>query len=286
MSDITAIINFNNANSRETYFTMHHVKEAHKYGKGKNVKVGIIDWCFGLKNHGELYENGVDVSGTPFFLNECAEHGFWMAQVLKEIAPECKIYAINYLNGRNFDDRAKCIVKAIEWAIENGIQILTYSSSAFNEKERLVIDEAVNKAVNSRIITTFIHYDNVNNFYPGPLFNFTVGNRKPDIRILHYNYNTLFLKKYEKFILTDIKDIKGGDDIPYFSISSLSPVLAGFIAILKSIDDSLTLAECKEVLVKTSYSTHFKGLAEWENTDINNVADIGKAARQIYNSAK
>lgn len=74
MSDITAIINFNNANSRETYFTMHHVKEAHKYGKGKNVKVGIIDWCFGLKNHGELYENGVDVSGTPFFLNECASN--------------------------------------------------------------------------------------------------------------------------------------------------------------------------------------------------------------------
>lgn len=114
MLDKTMIINFSNANSRETYFTMHHVKEAQKYGKGKNVKVGIIDWCFGLKNHGELYENGIDVSSTPFFLNECAEHGFWMAQVLKEIAPECKIYAINYLNGSNFDDRAKYIVKAIE----------------------------------------------------------------------------------------------------------------------------------------------------------------------------
>lgn len=42
-------IYFNNANSRDTYFTVHNVKEAHKYSKGKGIKVGIIDWCFDAK---------------------------------------------------------------------------------------------------------------------------------------------------------------------------------------------------------------------------------------------
>lgn len=284
MSTEAMIVNYSNANSRETYFTMHNVKEAHKYGKGKDIKVGIIDWCFGLTENNELYENGVDVSGNPFFLNEKSEHGYWMAQTLKEIAPECKIYAINYLNIANFNDRSSYIVKAIEWALNNGIQILTYSGSQFNSEERLLIDKAVDHAVKLGVIPTFTHYDNENNFFPGALMNFSAGNRAPDIRILHYDYNTLFLNRYEKYTRMNIKDIKSGDEIPYFSISSTSPVLAGFIAILKSIDNTLTLNKCKELLKGTSYSTHFKGYSLWDNVDIDNIADIGKAAYQAYNN--
>ena len=275
-------INYSNANSRETYYTMHNVKEAHKYGKGKNIKVGIIDWCFGLNDYPDLYAGGVDVAGNSSCLNEASEHGYWMACALREIAPECQIYAINYLNGENFNTRAEYIVTAINWAIENGMDVLTYSGWQFNGDECPMIDNAVDSAVSKGIITTFIHYGYEKNIYPEWLVK-SHELREPDIRILHYDYNTLFIKKYEKYISMDKTAIVRGDDLPYFSISSTSPVLAGFIAILKSIDDSLTLNDYKKILKETSYSTNFTGYAAFDNNiETDNVADIGKAAEFVY----
>jgi hypothetical protein len=262
---------------------MHNVKEAHKYGKGENIKIGIVDWCFGLNEHPNLYAGGTDVSDNPFFLYDKSEHGYWMACALKEIAPECQIYAINYLNGENFDTRAEYIVKAINWAIENSINILTYSGMRFNEKERIIIDKVIDNAVTSGIITTFIHYGYEKNIYPFALYKSGDEQREPDIRILHYDYNTLFINTYEKYISMGINEIASGNDIPYFSISSTSPVLAGFMAIMKSVDNSLTLNDYKKILKETSCSTNFTGYAKWDqNIDVDNVADIGKAAKFVY----
>jgi len=100
---------------------------------------------------------------------DIAEHGLWMATTLKEIAPDVEIYA---LCARD-NDRAKeadNIAKAIGWAIENNIDILTYSGEAFRKEDRAVIDEAVHKAINNNIVTTFIHYDLPENILPTGLF--------------------------------------------------------------------------------------------------------------------
>ena len=280
-------IHYENANSRETYYSIHNVKEAHKYGKGKDIKVGIIDWCFGLNEHADLYTGGIDVSDKPFCLYDKSEHGYWMACALREIAPECEIYAINYLNGNNWDTRAEYIVKAINWAIENNIDILTYSSMRFNDEERLIIDNIVDSAVSKGIITTFIHYDYEKNIYPGALFKSGSDQREPDIRILHYDYNTMHITRYEKYISMNKEDIVSGDNVPYLSMSSTSPVLAGFIAIMKSINKYLTLNEYKKILKETSYTTNFTGYAKWDtNITADNVADIGIAAKFVYQNNK
>ena len=283
MSEKLWNIHYENANSRETYYSLHNVKEAHKYGKGKDVKVGIIDWCFGLNYHPNLYTGGIDVSGESKFLNDSSEHGYWMACALREIAPECQIYAINYLNGKNFDVRAEYIVKAVNWAVENEIDVLTYSSRRFNNEERTIIDKVIDTAVKNGIITTFIHYGCDKNIYPCALFKSGDEQREPDVRILHYDYNRLNINQYEKYISMDINDINSGNDIPYFSISSTSPVLAGFIAIMKSIDNSLTLNDYKKILKETSCSSNFTGYAKFDkNIVAHNVADIGKAVEFIY----
>ena len=219
MNDELWNIHYSNANSRETYYSLHNIKAAHKYGKGKNIKVGIIDWCFGLNEHPHLYADGVDVSGNPFFLNDKSEHGYWMACALREIAPECQIYAINFLNNENFNTRAEYIVKAVNWAVENSIDILTYSHSPFNEEERFVIDAVIDQAVSKGIITTFIHYDYEKNIYPGSLTKFHTGKREPDIRILHYDYNTLLTGQYKKYV--DMKK----EGIVYHITQYLQPLL-------------------------------------------------------------
>ena len=55
---------FKNANSRDTYFSIHNVKKAQAISKGSGIKVGIIDRYFGFKKHPELYAGGKDFSGN------------------------------------------------------------------------------------------------------------------------------------------------------------------------------------------------------------------------------
>ena len=56
------MIQFCNANSRDTYFTIHKIQGAHKYSTGKDVRIGIIDWLFAYDDNHRLYSGCVDIS--------------------------------------------------------------------------------------------------------------------------------------------------------------------------------------------------------------------------------
>ena len=86
---------FYNANSRDMYFTIHKIHNAHKYATGKNVRVGIIDWLFAYDDNLNLYFGCADISKEADVLCKQDGHGHWMANTLKEVAQECQIYAIN-----------------------------------------------------------------------------------------------------------------------------------------------------------------------------------------------
>ena len=59
-------------------------------------------------------------------------------------------------------------------------------------------------------------------------------------------------------------------------------MLAGFIAIMKSIDNSLSVDGCKKILSETSYSASFTGYTAFDNNiSVTGVADIGKAAEFV-----
>ncbi|AKN31512.1 peptidase [Clostridium carboxidivorans P7] len=276
-------IAFANANSRDTYFTIHNVKQAQSISKGKGIKVGILDHCFGYESHKDLYSGGVDFLNKPDALNKSNEHGYWMADTLKEIAPECEVYALNTAASIDEDKRVTAMINAIDWAIKNHIDILTYSQRPISDKNRKRFDEAVNKAVKNNIITTFIHYDNPNNIWPGQMVDLKhmeKGNREPDFSILQYDYNTLRTETYEKYKKLK-SNISNGDDIPYYLVSSTSPVTAGFIAILKSINNKLTPDEYRQILKKTVYKTTFTDPFTLKKAECSNVVDIGKAAAYI-----
>ncbi|WPC43840.1 S8 family serine peptidase [Clostridium sp. JS66] len=276
-------IAFANANSRDTYFTIHNVKQAQSISKGKGIKVGILDHCFGYEQHKDLYSGAVDFINSPYALNKSNEHGYWMANTLKEIAPECQVYALNTAASMNEDKRVTAMIEAIDWAIKNHIDILTYSQSPISDKNRKRFDEAVNKAVKNNIITTFIHYDNPNNIWPGQMVDLKhmeKGKREPDFSILQYDYNTLLVDTYDKYKKSK-RNAADGNDIPYYSVSSTSPVTAGFIAILKSINNKLTPDEYRQILKKTAYKTTFTDPFTLKKVECSNVVDIGKAAAYI-----
>lgn len=275
------IVSFSDANSRDTYFTVHNVKTAHSMSKGAGVKVGVMDWCFGYSANKALYADAVNFTANKDAL-DTEHHGFWMATALKEIAPDCEVYGLA-ITDMDEDLLADNMVKAIDWAIENDLDVLTYSNAPFSEKNRPKIDEAVNKAVEHGIITTFIHYDSPNNLYPDGFFAYSDGGRAADVNILHYDYNQLFLDQYERYqsFNGDYSKIKSGDDVPYLSMSSTSPVLAGFVAILKSINPNLSPAEYKDILVQTSYALAYEDWGFGRETEVPRVADIGKAAEYL-----
>jgi len=255
--DAPPVIRFPNANSRQTYFTIHNIWEAWKISRGAGVRVGIMDHSFGYDRHAGLYAGGenfqTDEWGT-YFGSE-SHHGFWMAATLREVAPEVEIYALGTYSG---DESAKvsAMIRAIDWAIEHDLDVLTYSAARFSDENRPRLDAAVDRALAHGIVITFIHYPHPGNLLPtwlGPRSG--DDEREPDVNVLHYDYQLIFTERYLDWLE------RGSESgyRPYLSISSTSPVTAGFVAMLKSVRPGLRPADYKQILMQTARSVTFEG---------------------------
>lgn len=168
-SDVIWNINFPDANSRATYDSIHNVTEAQKISTGAGVKVGILDWGFGYEEHDGLYAGGKDFTSYEYHdenFNHTSEHGFWMAQTLKEIAPDAEVYALGTYVPDDEDAWVDALTEGIRWAMDQDIDILTLSHQMISGKNRERFDAEVDRAVEQGIVTTFIHYDNPNNILP------------------------------------------------------------------------------------------------------------------------
>ena len=248
---------FPGANSRATYFTMHNIREAQAVTKGKGAKIGILDHSFGFEVHPGLYAGGQafqsDEWAQTFARN--SHHGYWMAVVAREIAPEAEIYA---LGTRSSSESVKvdAMVKAIDWAIEHRLDAITYSDARFSPALRAKLDAAVSRAVAAGIVVCFIHYPHPDNLLPSGLFPRNGDDeREPDVNILHYDYSVVFVNEYQLAI--EGKSQRGYT--PFLSLSSTSPVTAAIVALLRSVNPKLTPAQCKQILMTTARPVTFEG---------------------------
>ncbi|MEJ2677458.1 MAG: peptidase [Gemmatimonadota bacterium] len=238
------------ANSHETYFTVHNLHAAQRLSRGAGVRVGILDHFFGTDDHPDLYAGGADfVAGGAVSLHGISEHGYRMAVVLREVAPDVEIYALN-TSTRDEAEKVAAMVKAIDWAIAHHIQVLTYSDRAFSPANRPALDDAVRRAHRAGIVTTFIHYPLPENLEPGWVGPRTGDDgRDPDVNILQYDYSKVFVAKLLRWQHGETHDYS---QRPFLSISSTSLVTAGMVAMLLAADSTLDPATVKRVLVETS----------------------------------
>jgi len=253
-------VSFKDANTRFTYDTFHQIKEAQQISTGKGIKVGIIGKYFGYANNKLMFAGGKDFVDNKEAFENIAEHGLWMATTLREIAPDVEIYALN-ARDNNRDKERVAIINAIDWAIDNDIDVLTYSAEAFRIEDRDAIDEAVRKAIAKNIVTTFIHYDLPENLLPYGLFPKSPVSykREADVNIYHFDYNLLLLFKYEEFVKSGKQQSDNIGALPYFSNSSMSPVLAGIVCMMKEINNDLPAADYKRILIETSKELNYDG---------------------------
>jgi len=236
--------------SRESYFTVHNLRTAHQLSRGAGVRVGILDHFFGVDDHAELYAGGENfVAGQEESLRRTSRHGYWLAVVLREVAPEAQIFALN-TSSADEGEKAAAMVRAIDWAIAHRLQVLTYSDRAFSAANRPLLDEAVRRAHRAGIVTTFIHYPLPENLLPGWIGPRTGDDeRPPDLNILQYDYSKVFV---ERILRWQSGDRRHYSQHPFLSISSTSPVTAGMVALLLAADSTLDPAALKELLVRTS----------------------------------
>jgi len=277
-----SLVHFANANSRPTYFAVHRVTQAHTMAKGKGVRVGILDHLFGCSKHPELYATGKDFVGGQESLESVDGHGYWMACVLREVAPEAEIVALNVYHpdpGRF----VSALVDGIDWSIQNGIHVLTCShAKSVCEAARQRKDDTVSRAIAHGLTTVFLHYDHPENILTYGIFpwNQREYSRHPDVNVWHYDYNTLFVNQYCTF-MSRTEPPKSGNDIPYFSMSSTAAVTGGFVSLLRGIRPGLPPREYKELLIQTSYPWSYKGVASFEQGVAPRVVDISEAARRL-----
>jgi hypothetical protein len=246
---------FPGANSRPTYFTVHQVAAAQALATGAGVKVGILDHLFGTDLHPELYAGSANFLGSrgEWKLRSKDEHGYWMALTLREIAPGVEVYALNTAS-RDEEERATAVAAAIDWAIDHGISVLTYSQPGFSAAGRAIVDPAVERAHAAGIVTTFIHFGHPGNLLPGGLFPGLEDGREPDIHVLHYDYSVVFAPEYAKLQRGEKSDYR-----PFLSISSTSPVLAGVVAMMRERAPDLSPAACRDVLQATARPLELEG---------------------------
>lgn len=110
--------------------------------------------------------------------------------------------------------------------------------------------------------TTFIHSPNPHNILPDGLFavgDVAYNGREADLHVCHYDYNVLMLRHYVQYQKRK-EAASSGDEIPFFSISSTSPITAGLVALLKGANGRLTPSACKRILIETGKQVMFGGV--------------------------
>ena len=238
-----------NKKAKESYYTVHNLLMAQKVSSGKGVKIGVIDWLFGNPNDEKMYAGFYDATEMGFL--DKKEHGFAMCNTLKEVAPECQIFAINGMTRDSINNdelRVEYLKKAINYAIQNRIQILTYSHKSIDDKNALKeLKEILHLAQENGIITIFLHCDIQGNIMPVAIGSKFENAQANIFAIYQYDYNSLNSVAYTKWL-----DSKKTDQTCFLSWSSMSPVLAGFIALLLEQKPELTKKEIIEILNKTS----------------------------------
>lgn len=274
---IPPILYFPNANSRPTYLTVHDVQAAWAVTKGAGVKVGILDHSFGFRVHPGLYAGGRTFQTDDWAesFDSTSHHGYWMARTLREIAPEVEIYALGTYSSDE-THKVDAMIRAIDWAIEHHLDVLTYSARRFSPEQRARLDEAVDRALAHGIVTTFIHYPHPGNLLPTWLGPRTGDDeREPDVNILQYDYSVIFTERYADWMERGT----ASGYRPFLSLSSTAPVTAGFVALVKSVRPDLGPAEVKRVLMETSRPMTFEG------QEAPRVVDVAAAVRAARGGA-
>lgn len=284
-----------------------NVERAWETTKGSGVVVAVFDQGVDLY-HPDLRDNilsaGYDATSnsSPSVITNGSSHGTCCAGIIAAvqdngegisgIAPEAKILPISITLTRG-EYNEQMLANGINWAWQNGADIISNSWGGMAETNMEMLDEAIDNALqNGReekgcVLVFSAGNDGVEVHYPAnsdprilavggisPWGDRVSGDRLPD------NTNVLFASNYgEKldvvapsvFIRTTVNTTLDGRT-PYtgnlYATSSACPHVSGVAALLLSVDPELTVEEVAEIIESTARKVREEDLYVFENDTI------------------
>ena len=116
----------------------------------KDVKIGIIDSCISKEIQEEM--KIVQINDiVQIETDNNITHGSIIAQIILQENPNCEIFYCS-IYGEECVGKIDDVVTAINWCIDNNVEIITMSFATLNDDK--AIRECVQKALNKGIIVT------------------------------------------------------------------------------------------------------------------------------------
>lgn len=144
------------------------------YNKGENVKIAVLDSGVNA-NHQDLSENikeGYDFIQNKVGVSDDCGHGTWIAGIIGAsdnnigicgIVPKADIYPLKVLDDQG-RGKIKNVVNAINWCIQEDIDVVNISFSTKKDDENLkkVVEEAVKKGI--IVVASYDNQENKNSY--------------------------------------------------------------------------------------------------------------------------
>jgi len=239
---------------KTNFITYHRIDKAWNFSKGENVRVAVLDWIFNIRSDSShKYIN--PVSFLPG--QDKPWHGEWMAEIVHQIAPQCKIIPVrarpkSTKNDNPFVDQPyeKFIIEGIMYAANHGAVAVTNSMGPLKQSEKL--EEVIKYAEKKGIIFIDVHPEYLsfeNNHYV------LCDSARLNKLIIHSGIVSVPERPGKMDPLRDIYTWPYQMDPVYkdgWGYSKGPPIVAGVIALIKSVNKNLTVKEIKNILIKTA----------------------------------
>lgn len=127
-------------------------------GKGSGIKVAVIDTGISLIHPDLVVSGGVNVIQTGRSYNDDNGHGSHVAGIIAAqdnsigvvgVAPKVSLYAVKALD-RNGSGYISSIIKGIEWAIANDMDVINLSAGFDSDSQ--ILHDIITKATNVGIV--------------------------------------------------------------------------------------------------------------------------------------
>ena len=246
--------------AKTNFITFSKIDKAQTISKGEGAKIAICDWLFDLRGQAtnKYVEAASMIPGESVGADK-PWHGEWMAEIVHQTAPACKIIPIRARTKE--DDYEQYLIKGIRYAADHGAVAVTSSMGPLDETEEL--REAVEYAENKG--TLFI------NVHPiGKYGNWEEGKTEPD------QTDRRIVCSGPVSVPWHPARSEYGRDIyvwPYalthhflddWGCSVGPPIVAGVVALMKSANPSLTPQQIKQIIVKTAVTKDGFGVLDAE----------------------
>ena len=241
-----------NPGASDTYFTIHNILPAHEVTLGAGTRIGILDRSFEMDSHPELYAGARDFPPdlSPTRDDKETHHGFWMALTLREVAPKAEIFALG-IHAGDEAARVEAISKALDWAVENGLDVVTYCDGVFSKAARERLDPVVERTVEAGVVVVFVGYPHPLNLLPGGFGPHPDSDlRDADLNIFSQDCTALIGDQVVSLVDPDDDGIR--KNRPFLGPTSRGSVTAGFVALVRSMDPESSPTEIKRILKETS----------------------------------